>query len=103
MSLTKMYTYEAIATQAILKEISSIGTNVSNFVGDLLVFFTKTYKEVFGFEGAPIHDACTVAYLIDETIFDFEMVRVDIETKGEFTYGTTCVDQLDISPDERRM
>ncbi len=90
-------THEAIATQAILKEISSIGTNVSNFVGDLLVFFTKTYKEVFGFEGAPIHDACTVAYLIDETIFDFEMVRVDIETKGEFTYGTTCVDRLNIT------
>ncbi|MDO6657709.1 nucleoside hydrolase [Anaerobacillus sp. 1_MG-2023] len=90
-------THQAITTPAILQEISSIGTNVSKFVGDLLEFFTKTYKEVFDFEGAPIHDACTVAYLIDESIFEFETVRVDIETKGEFTYGTTCVDRLHVT------
>ncbi|MDP4552559.1 nucleoside hydrolase [Alkalihalobacillus macyae] len=90
-------THQAITTPAILDRINSIETGISEFVRDLLVYFTKTYKEVFGFEGAPIHDACTVAYLIDESIFEFEKVRVDIETKGEYTYGTTCVDRLHVT------
>ncbi|MCA0172229.1 nucleoside hydrolase [Bacillus sp. RAR_GA_16] len=90
-------THQAITTPAILEQIASIGSSISEFVGELLAYFTKTYKEVFGFEGAPIHDACTVAYLIDESIFQFETVRVDIETKGEFTYGTTCVDRLHVT------
>ncbi|WP_394172202.1 nucleoside hydrolase [Guptibacillus hwajinpoensis] len=90
-------THQAITTPAILDRINSIETGVSEFVRDLLVYFTKTYKEVFGFEGAPIHDACTIAYLIDESIFEYEKVRVDIETKGEYTYGTTCVDRLHVT------
>ncbi len=90
-------THQAITTPAIIEEIASIGSDISEFVRELLVYFTKTYKDVFGFEGAPIHDACTIAYLIDESIFEFETVRVDIETKGEFTYGTTCVDLLHVT------
>lgn len=90
-------THQAITTPAILDKINSIETVVSEFVSDLLVYFTNTYKEVFGFEGAPIHDACTIAYLIDESIFEFEKVRVDIETKGEYSYGTTCVDRLHVT------
>ena len=90
-------THQAITTPAIIEEIASIGSNISNLLEIFSCSFTKTYKDVFGFEGAPIHDACTVAYLIDESIFEFEMVRVDIETKGEFTYGTTCVDLLNVT------
>ncbi|WP_226655066.1 nucleoside hydrolase [Pseudalkalibacillus hwajinpoensis] len=90
-------THQAITTPAILDRIASIGSPISEFVGELLAYFTQTYKDIFGFEGAPIHDACTVAYLIDESIFEFETVRVDIETKGEFTYGTTCVDHLHVT------
>ncbi|TKD70877.1 nucleoside hydrolase [Pseudalkalibacillus hwajinpoensis] len=90
-------THQAITTPAILEKIDSIESVTSVFVRDLLVYFTKTYREVFGFEGAPIHDACTIAYLIDESIFEFEKVRVDIETKGEYTYGTTCVDRLNVT------
>lgn len=90
-------THQAITTPSILEKIDSLESGVSAFVRDLLVYFTKTYKEVFGFEGAPIHDACTIAYLIDESIFEFDHVRVDIETNGEYTYGTTCVDRLNVT------
>ena len=90
-------THQAIATPSILDRIASIGSPLSEFVGELLDYFTQTYKEVFGFDGAPIHDACTVAYLIDESIFEFDTVRVDVETKGELTYGTTCVDRLHVT------
>lgn len=90
-------THQAVATDSVTKELDGIGNPVSGFVVELLEFFAKTYKEVFGFDGAPIHDACTVAYLMDESIFDMRHVRVDIETKGEFTYGMTAVDTLAVT------
>ncbi|WP_174612938.1 nucleoside hydrolase [Virgibacillus ihumii] len=85
-------THQALATQKTIDELSGIKNPVSHFVVDLLKFFIKSNQDVFGLEGGPIHDACTVAYLIDPTIFDFKHVRVDIETRGEFTYGMTCID-----------
>jgi len=87
-------THQAIATDEIIDELSTIDNSVTHFVVELLKFFAKTYKEVFGFSGPPIHDACTVAYLIDPSIFQLKHVHVDIETKGEFTYGMTVVDTL---------
>lgn len=87
-------THQALATQDIIKDLAKIDNEVSEFVVELLKFFAMTYKDYFGFEGGPIHDACTVAYLIDPSIFEVEHVHVDIETKGEFTYGMTSVDLL---------
>ncbi|RWZ58024.1 nucleoside hydrolase [Halobacillus fulvus] len=93
-------THKALATKEVVERFSAIGNPVSNFVVELLDFFSKTYKDVFGFEAGPIHDACTTAYLIDPDIFDFKQVHVDIETKGEYTYGTTCVDLLGVTRKE---
>ncbi|NIK12467.1 nucleoside hydrolase [Alkalibacillus almallahensis] len=90
-------THQAQATDETIDRFSKVGNDVSEFVVELLRFFKQTYKDVFGFDGAPIHDACTVAYLIDPSIFDTVDVRVDIETKGEFAYGMTCVDLLGVT------
>ncbi len=93
-------THQALATEEITNELAKIENPVAEFVVDLLTFFSKTYKDVFGFDGAPIHDACTVAYLIDPSIFSFEHVHVDIETKGDYTYGMTIVDRLGVTEKE---
>src|SRR5699024_929740 len=52
------------------------------------------FKDGFGFSGLPIHDVCTVAYLIAPSIFQLEHVHVDAETKGELSYGMTVVDTI---------
>ncbi|RYG72009.1 nucleoside hydrolase [Lentibacillus lipolyticus] len=85
-------THQALATQETVTKFAEIGNDVSDFVVELLKYFIHTYKEFFDFDGGPIHDACTVAYLINPDIFDVKKLRVDIETKGEFSYGMTCVD-----------
>lgn len=90
-------THQAIATKDIIDDLAKIDNEVAHFVVELLKFFSKTYKEVFGFEGGPIHDACTVAYLIDPSIFEMKHVHVGIETKGELTYGMTVVDTLAVT------
>ncbi|WP_189013119.1 nucleoside hydrolase [Paenibacillus marchantiophytorum] len=90
-------THQAIVTDEIHQRILDVDNNVSHFVHELLGFFAHTYKEVFGFAGAPIHDACCVAYCIDPTAFGTKKLRVDIETKGEHTYGMTVVDLLGVT------
>lgn len=93
-------THQALATDDVVSELSNIDNDVAHFVVELLKFFSQTYQEVFGFEAGPVHDACTVAYLIDPSIFGMKHVHVDIETKGEFTYGMTCVDTLGVTGKE---
>jgi purine nucleosidase len=93
-------THQAIATTEIVERFSAIKNPVADFVVELLKYFMKTYKKVFGFNGAPIHDACAVAYCIDPSIFTTKKVRVDIETKGEYSYGMTVIDLLGVTKKE---
>lgn len=87
-------THKALATEDRMHEFSQIHNPVARFVVELLEFFGDSNKEMFGFEGPPIHDACTIAYLIDPSIFDLDEVSVEVETKGDFTYGMTVVAPL---------
>lgn len=90
-------THQVIADKNIQKRYARIDNKVATFVSELLVYFGQAYKDHFGFEGGPIHDACTTMYLLEPSLFSFKDVRVDIETKGEFTYGMTSVDVLGVT------
>ena len=56
------------------------------------MFFASTYKEMFDFDGAPVHDVFTVAYCVAPELFKMKDVNIAVETKGEFTAGTTLID-----------
>lgn len=85
-------THQALATQEVIEEVNKIDNNVAKIVGELLVFFASTYKEMFDFDGAPVHDVLTVAYCVAPELFKTKDVNIVVETKGEFTAGTTLVD-----------
>ncbi|MGM9929053.1 MAG: nucleoside hydrolase [Bacillus sp. (in: firmicutes)] len=90
-------THQVLANKEIVERYRRIGNPVSLFVSELLEYFIHTYKVHFNMEGGPVHDACAVAYCIDPSLFATTKVRVDVETKGEFTYGMTVVDLLGVS------
>ena len=85
-------THQALATKEIIDQVNKIDNNVAKIVGELLVFFASTYKEMFDFDGAPVHDVLTVAYCVAPELFKMKDVNITVETKGEFTAGTTLVD-----------
>ncbi|CAM3386903.1 nucleoside hydrolase [Marinicrinis lubricantis] len=93
-------THQALATPEVSGRIADIDNPVAGFVSELLIFFRKTYQDVFGFEDPPVHDVCSVAYCIDPSIFQCRKLHVDVETKGEFTYGMTVVDMLGVTGKE---
>lgn len=85
-------THQALATKEVIDEVNKIENHVAKIVGELLVFFASTYKEMFDFDGAPVHDVLTVAYCVAPELFKTKDVNIVVETKGEYTAGTTLVD-----------
>jgi inosine-uridine nucleoside N-ribohydrolase len=85
-------THQALATGDILDRLRAANRPVATFVADLLVFFGSTYRNVFGFPAPPVHDPCAVAAVIDPSIIRSRMMRVEIETTGEWTAGRTVCD-----------
>ncbi|MCS0671502.1 nucleoside hydrolase [Cytobacillus firmus] len=85
-------THQALATKDVIHQVNQIDNKVAKIVGELLVFFASTYKEMFDFDGAPVHDVLAVAYLVAPELFKMKDVNIAVETKGEFTAGTTLVD-----------
>ncbi|KLO22290.1 uridine nucleosidase [Marinitoga sp. 1197] len=85
-------THKAKIYMGEIKEIQKMSSEIVSKMGILLEFFHQTYYDVFKIKGAPLHDPCTIAYLINPDIFDFEEYYAQVETKGELTYGETVVD-----------
>ena len=82
--------------QIMKDEIDQIG-EIDNPVGKafygLLNFFEQYHENPkWGFKGAPLHDPCTIAWLIDPTMFKSAKMNVDVETQGELTRGETVCD-----------
>lgn len=60
-------------------------------------FFERYDREKYGSNGAPLHDPCTIAWLLRPDLFTGRHINVEIETQGEFTTGMTVADWWRVS------
>ena len=72
-------------------------TACGQFVAELLDHFVAFHQERFGWPGAPIHDAVTIAHLIDPTLVATMAMNVRIETESELTVGRTVCDRWEVT------
>jgi pyrimidine-specific ribonucleoside hydrolase len=77
--------------------LARLNGRVSRIVASLLEFFARANKNVFGFDGAPLHDALVVAALIEPRVIGTRRMNVEIETDGRLTRGRTVADVHGIS------
>ena len=77
-----------------IEKIKTQGGKVAVMVGELLEFFIKFHKEICGWEFAPLHDPCAVAWLINPDMFTSKKLNVQIDIDGEHTTGCTVTDFL---------
>jgi inosine-uridine nucleoside N-ribohydrolase len=66
-------------------------------VAELLDHFVGFHQDRFGWQGAPIHDAVTIAHLIDPSLVTTIFTNVTIETESELTVGRTVVDVYSVT------
>ncbi len=85
-------THRALTTRARVEGFRNLGTRVGHAVASWTDFFERFDMAKYGSEGAPLHDPCTIAYLLQPDLFTGRHVNVEIETKGEFTLGMTVAD-----------
>ena len=83
-------THQALVTAPRLAAIRALGTPVSRAVVGLLEFYNR-FDEA-GQGGAPLHDPCVIAYLLEPGLFAGRRCHVAIETASELTSGRTVVD-----------
>ncbi len=85
-------THRVLTTRARVEGFRNLGTRVGHAVAGWTDFFERFDMAKYGSEGAPLHDPCTIAYLLQPDLFTGRHVNVEIETKGEFTLGMTVAD-----------
>ena len=90
--------HKALCTPEVQARIDAIGTPLAKFASGLMNFFRKAYQENQDFTDPPVHDPCTVAYLIDPSVVPMRRAHVEIETQGTHTLGMTVVDMRGREP-----
>ncbi|MBW0157247.1 nucleoside hydrolase [Sedimentimonas flavescens] len=85
-------THKALTTRARIEAFRALGTRVGNAVASWTDFFERFDMAKYGSQGAPLHDPCVIAYLLNPNLFEGRHINVEIETRSELTMGMTVAD-----------
>ena len=76
-----------------LPTLANSGSALGKFVADISDFYIG-FSERIGFEGADLHDPLAVGMAFDRSFAkEIKSMRIDVETKGELTYGETVANR----------
>ncbi|MFZ9684223.1 MAG: nucleoside hydrolase, partial [Gemmobacter sp.] len=70
-------THKALTSRARVAAFRGMGTEVGRMVAEWTDFFERFDKEKYGAEGAPLHDPCTIAWLIRPELFTGRHINVE--------------------------
>ncbi|MCF7935158.1 MAG: nucleoside hydrolase [Synergistales bacterium] len=93
-------TRQAQATPAVVARMRALGNPVAELFGDLVTFMDDRMRHRFGWEGPPLHDPVPLAWLIDPAVAELAPAAVEVELRGEHTYGRTCCDLFGVTEKE---
>lgn len=85
-------THKALATRPRVDAFRALNTRVGTAVADLTDFFERYDIQKYGSEGAPLHDPCVIAYLLDPKLFSGRHINVEVEITSPLTLGMTVAD-----------
>lgn len=85
-------TRKVLCYPEIVARMEEVGNKASDLFVRLMGHFCKTQKEIFGWDGAPLHDPVTIASLIDPGLVTTKPMNAQIELRSEQSYGRTNCD-----------
>lgn len=94
-------TRQALCYPEIVDRMSKIDTKAAKLFVDMMKFFCKTQKETYGWEGGPLHDPTTIAYLIDPDCMELKAMHTDIDITGGPSHGRTNCDFFNITDEPK--
>jgi purine nucleosidase len=85
-------THKALTSAARVHAFRDMGTEPGRMVAEWTDFFERFDKEKYGSQGAPLHDPCVIAWLLQPGLFKGRKINVEIETQSALTLGMTVAD-----------
>lgn len=85
-------TRKALCYPSIVARMAQVGNKASRLFVDLMGHFCKSQKEVFGWDGGPLHDPITIACLIDPSVLTLKPMHAEIDIRSSQSYGRTNCD-----------
>jgi len=85
-------THQALVSRKRIEQIRALDSPVGTAVVGMMEFFNRFDSEKYGSDGAPLHDPCTIAYLLKPELFEGKLCNVEIETGSRLARGHTAVD-----------
>ena len=85
-------THQVLSTPKRVARIRELDNPVAAATAGMLSFFHRFDTKKYGSEGTPLHDPCTVAWLLKPELFQTKLCNISVETESELTMGHTAVD-----------
>jgi purine nucleosidase len=85
-------THQVLSTRERVARMRALNNAVAVATADMLSFFHRYDTKKYGSEGAPLHDPCTIAWLLRPDLFATRRCNLSVEKESELTLGHTAVD-----------
>jgi purine nucleosidase len=85
-------THQVLSTRQRVERIKALDNPVADATAGMLSFFDRYDTGKYASEGAPLHDPCTIAFLLKPELFEGKLCNIAVETESELTIGHTAVD-----------
>jgi purine nucleosidase len=85
-------THQVRATEARIRTIEAAGSESARTAASMLRFSQRVERTVVGWQAAPLHDACPIAWLMAPELFELKPCRIEVETQSDLTRGHTAVE-----------
>ncbi|WP_147124632.1 nucleoside hydrolase [Shimia ponticola] len=85
-------THKMLTSQDWIAGLRALKTPVGDAIAGWTDFFERFDTAKYGTKGAPLHDPCVIAHLLDPTLFSGRTINVEIEVASPLTRGMTVAD-----------
>ncbi|WP_024302455.1 nucleoside hydrolase [Pseudogulbenkiania sp. MAI-1] len=90
-------THQVRSSAPRLARLRALPNRCGPLAADILANHERHDVQRYGQHGAPMHDPCVVAYLLQPSLFSGRRVNVEVETASALTRGATVVDWWGVS------
>lgn len=96
-------THQAQILPTEISALRQLANPVAHVAAALLDFYAVYYlRPGTPFKGLPMHDPCTIAWLLQPTLFTAVPCQIDVETQGRLTRGETVITTDGISAENEK-
>lgn len=85
-------THQVRATDARIAAIEAIDSDSARWAAAMMRFSQAVERKIVGWDAPPVHDPCTVAWLMRPELFELRPCDIQVETRSELTRGHTAVE-----------